>query len=214
MSSTSSLSVRIVVYAVGMPGRPVGNLSCGGRANRHRKNRIHCTRSATAGSRTIELLHSSANPKLVLLHGFPSSSHQYRNLIPSLADRFHVISADYPGFGNSDLPDPEKFAYTFDSLAQVTGRFLEQKGFDHFGMYVQDYGGPVGFRIVTQRPEALEWLIIQNTNAYEVGFTDAWAGLRGALWKNRTPENEAGVAGLLELETVKAIYFMVRSSPS
>lgn len=155
-----------------------------------------------------------ANPKLVLLRGFPSSSHQYRNLIPSLADRFHVISPDYPGFGNSDLPDPEKFAYTFDSLAQVTGRFLEQKGFDHFGMYVQDYGGPVGFRIVTQRPEALEWLIIQNTNAYEVGFTDAWAGLRGALWKNRTPENEAGVAGLLELETVKAIYFMVRSSPS
>ena len=146
------------------------------------------------------------NPKLVLLHGFPSSSHQYRNLIPSLADRFHVISPDYPGFGNSDLPDPAKFAYTFDNLAEVTGRFLEQKGFDRFGMYVQDYGGPVGFRIVTQKPEALEWLIIQNTNAYEVGFTDAWRGLRDALWKNRTPENEAGVAGLLEFETVKTIY--------
>ena len=94
------------------------------------------------------------NPKLVLLHGFPSSSHQYRNLIPSLADRFHVISPDYPGFGNSDLPDPAKFAYTFDNLAEVTGRFLEQKGFHRFGMYVQDYGGPVGFRIVTQKPEA------------------------------------------------------------
>ena len=146
------------------------------------------------------------NPKLVLLHGFPSSSHQYRNLIPSLADRFHVISPDYPGFGNSDLPDPAKFGYTFDKLAEVTGRFLEQKGFDRFGMYVQGYGGPVGFRIVAQKPEALEWLIIQNTNAYEVGFTDAWKGLRDALWKSRTPENEAGVAGLLELETVKAIY--------
>lgn len=84
-----------------------------------------------------------ANPKLVLLHGFPSSSHQYRSLIPSLADRFHVISPDYPGFGNSDLPDPEKFTYTFDNLAELTGRFLEQKRFDHFGMYVQDYGGPV-----------------------------------------------------------------------
>ena len=84
-----------------------------------------------------------ANPKLVLLHGFPSSSHQYRNLIPSLADRFHVISPDYPGFGDSDLPDPAKFAYTFDKLADVIGRFLEQKGFTRFGMYVQDYGGPV-----------------------------------------------------------------------
>jgi pimeloyl-ACP methyl ester carboxylesterase len=147
-----------------------------------------------------------ANPKLVLLHGFPSSSHQYRNLIPSLADRFHVLAPDYPGFGDSDLPDPAKFAYTFDNLADVIGRFLEQKGFTRFGMYVQDYGGPVGFRIVTQKPEMLEWLIIQNTNAYEIGFTEAWGGLRGALWKNRTPENEAGVASLLEFETVKAIY--------
>jgi pimeloyl-ACP methyl ester carboxylesterase len=147
-----------------------------------------------------------ANPKLVLLHGFPSSSHQYRNLIPSLADHFHVLAPDYPGFGDSDLPDPSKFAYTFDSLADVIGRFLAQKGFTRFGMYVQDYGGPVGFRIVTQKPEMLEWLIIQNTNAYEVGFTEAWGGLRGALWQNRTPENEAGVAGLLEFETVKTIY--------
>ena len=147
-----------------------------------------------------------ANPKLVLLHGFPSSSHQYRNLIPALADRFHVISPDYPGFGNSDLPDPTKFDYTFDSLADVIGRFLGQKGFTRFGMYVQDYGGPVGFRIVAQKPEMLEWLIIQNTNAYEVGFTEAWGGLRGALWQNRTPENEAGVASLLEFETVKTIY--------
>ena len=146
------------------------------------------------------------NPKLVLLHGFPSSSHQYRNLVPSLADSFHVLAPDYPGFGNSDLPDPAKFAYTFDSLADVIGHFLEQKGFTRFGMYVQDYGGPVGFRIVTQKPEMLEWLIIQNTNAYEVGFTEAWGGLRGALWKNRTPENEAGVASLLEFETVKTIY--------
>ena len=77
------------------------------------------------------------NPKLVLLHGFPSSSHQYRNLVPSLADSFHVLAPDYPGFGDSDLPDPTKFAYTFDSLADVIGRFLEQKGFTRFGMYVR-----------------------------------------------------------------------------
>src|SRR3984957_12750445 len=149
---------------------------------------------------------NTSNPKLVLLHGFPSSSHQYRNLIPALADQFHVISPDYPGFGNSDTPDPATFPYTFDKLAEIVGRFLKLKGFDRFGMYVQDYGGPIGFRIVSENPELLEWLIIQNTNAYEVGFTAAWGGLRNALWKNRTPENEAGVASLLDFDTVKAIY--------
>jgi pimeloyl-ACP methyl ester carboxylesterase len=147
-----------------------------------------------------------AHPKLVLLHGFPSSSHQYRNLIPVLADRFHVISPDYPGFGNSDSPNPKEFSYTFDKLAEVVAHFLEKKGFDHFGLYVQDYGGPIGFRIVSKRPEALDWLIVQNTNAYEIGFTAAWGGLRDALWHDRSVENEAAVAGLLELDTVKAVY--------
>ena len=152
-------------------------------------------------------------PKLVLLHGFPASSHQYRNLIPALADRFHVIAPDYPGFGNSDMPDPAQFAYTFDRLAEVTEHFLKQKGFDRYGLFVQDYGGPVGFRIVARHPEALEWLIIQNTNAYEVGFTDAWGGLRNALWKSRTPESEAGVAGLLEFATIQAVYLHGHKRP-
>lgn len=152
-------------------------------------------------------------PKLVLLHGFPASSHQYRNLIPALAGEFHVIAPDYPGFGNSDMPDPAKFAYTFDRLAEVTEQFLKAKGFERYGMFVQDYGGPVGFRIATRNPEALEWLIIQNTNAYEVGFTDAWGGLRNALWKNRTAENEQGVAGLLEFDTIKAIYLHGHKRP-
>src|SRR5262249_5692819 len=108
------------------------------------------------------------NPKLVLLHGFPASSHQYRNLIPALANGFHVIAPDYPGFGNSDMPDPANFAYTFDRLAEITAKFLMQKGFDRYGLFMQDYGGPVGFRIVTRNPDVLEWLIIQNSNAYEV----------------------------------------------
>ncbi len=145
-------------------------------------------------------------PKLVLLHGWPSSSHQYRNLIPALATQFHVVAPDYPGFGNSDTPDPETFAYTFDSIAKVVEQFLKKKGFNKFGMFMQDYGGPVGFRIITRNPDALEWLIIQNTNAYEVGFSEAWGGLRNALWVDRNAESEAGVAGLLELETVKAVY--------
>ena len=154
-----------------------------------------------------------ASPKMVLLHGFPASSHQYRNLIPALAGRFHVIAPDYLGFGNSDMPDPANFPYTFDRLSEITERFLKEKGFDHYGLFVQDYGGPVGFRIVLRHPEALEWLVIQNTNAYEVGFTDAWEALRNALWKKRTPETEAGVAGLLELDTIKTVYLHGHKRP-
>jgi pimeloyl-ACP methyl ester carboxylesterase len=146
-----------------------------------------------------------ANPKLVLLHGFPSSSHQHRELIRALSDRFHLIAPDYPGFGLSDTPDPATFPYTFDRIAQVIARFLTLKGFDRYGLFVQDYGGPVGFRIVEANPDALEWLIVQNSNAYEVGFTAAWQGLR-AQWNHRTPEADAPLLGLLARDTIKAIY--------
>src|SRR5262252_3978696 len=141
-------------------------------------------------------------PKLVLLGGFPASSHQYRNLIPALADRFHVVSPDYPGFGNSDMPDPAKFSYTFDKTSEIIEAFLAKVGFTRFGLYVQDYGGPVGFRIATRQPDALEWLIVQNSNAYEVGFTAAWDGLRHAYWKGRTPEIETQLEAFLAPATV------------
>jgi pimeloyl-ACP methyl ester carboxylesterase len=145
-------------------------------------------------------------PKLVLLHGFPASSHQYRNLIPALAGRFHVIAPDYPGFGNSAAPDPRGFAYTFDHLSEIIEAFLTNVGFTRFGLYVQDYGGPVGLRIVTRHPHWLEWLIVQNSNAYEVGFTAAWDGLRNAYWKQKTPEVEAQLQAFLDPATVKQIY--------
>jgi pimeloyl-ACP methyl ester carboxylesterase len=154
-----------------------------------------------------------SNPKIVLLHGFPSSSHQYRNLIPLLADHFHVVAPDYPGFGNSSLPSPDKFNYTFDGLSEIVEHFLEAIGFTHFGLYMQDYGGPVGFRIITRHPEWLEWLILQNTNAYEIGFTSAWDGLRNALWKNRNPETEAPLYGFLELDTIKQVYLSGHKDP-
>ena len=152
-------------------------------------------------------------PKLVLLHGYPASSHQYRNLIPALAGRFHVIAPDYPGFGNSTAPDPRDFAYTFDHLAEITDAFLTKIGFTRFGLYVQDYGGPVGFRIVTRRPDALEWLIVQNSNAYEVGFTAAWDGLRHAYWKQRTPETEKALDPLMDPATIKQIYLHGHKRP-
>jgi pimeloyl-ACP methyl ester carboxylesterase len=134
-----------------------------------------------------------------LLHGFPSSSHQYRNLILALADHFHVIAPDYPGFGNSDILNPDDLNYTFDRLSQRMEDFLKTVGFIHFGLYMQDYGGPIGFRIITRHPEWLEWLILQNANAYETGFTSAWDGLR-ALWKNRISETEQPLYGFLQLE--------------
>jgi len=171
------------------------------------------TASVTYGSETVDGLNiayreagDSSNPKLVLLHGFPASSHQYRDLIRALGDTFHVIAPDYPGFGLSDIPDPATFTYTFDRIAEVVERFLELKGFHRYGLYVQDYGGPVGFRIVARQPDALEWLIIQNSNAYEIGFTAAWDGLRNALWKKRTPEAEQPLLGFLTRDTIRTIY--------
>jgi pimeloyl-ACP methyl ester carboxylesterase len=155
----------------------------------------------------------TSNPKLVLLHGFPSSSHQYRNLIPALADRFHVIVPDYPGFGNSDQPDPKAFSYTFDKLAEITEKLLKAKGFERFGLFMQDYGGPVGFRIISRHPDWAQWLIIQNTNAYEEGFTSAWDAIRYALWKKRGPETEEPLLGLLQLEGIKMVYLHGHKRP-
>lgn len=146
------------------------------------------------------------NPRLLLLGGFPASSHQFRDLVPALADRFHVVAPDYPGFGNSDMPDPSTFSYTFDSLSETIEGFLEEIGFTRFGLFVQDYGGPVGFRILRRRPSWLEWLIIQNSNAYEEGFTEAWDALRNRLWKDRSPESEEALSGLLSLEGIRQIY--------
>lgn len=146
------------------------------------------------------------SPKLVLLHGFPASSHQYRNLMARLSDKFHIIAPDYPGFGMSEMPSRDSYDYTFDRTADVVEKLLRQIGFTHFGLYLQDYGGPVGFRILERYPEWLEWLIIQNTNAYEVGFTATWDGLRGAYWENRDHEAEQKLLPFLEMETIKTVY--------
>jgi len=153
------------------------------------------------------------HPKLVLLHGFPASSHQYRNLIPALAGKFHVIAMDYPGFGNSAMPDPATYPYTFDTLSQVVEAFLEKKGFTRFGTFAQDYGGPVAFRMLSRHPDWLEWLILQNTNAYEVGFTAAWEGFRGALWKQRTPATEKPLMAFLELAAIRSVYLHGHPNP-
>ena len=155
----------------------------------------------------------SANPKMVLFHGFPASSHQYRNLIPALSHYFHVVAPDYPGFGNSDLPSPDEFRYTFDRLSEIMERFLKTLGFTYFGLYMQDYGGPVGFRIITRHPEWLEWLVIQNANAYEIGFTSVGNGLLDAVSTNRTSKTEEQLHGFLQLDTIKQVYLYGHKNP-
>ena len=148
-----------------------------------------------------------SSPKLLLLGGFPSSSHQFRNLIPALAPHFHVIAPDYPGFGNSDMPDPAEWDYTFDHLADIVEGLLMSVGFTGpMGFYMQDYGGPIGNRIIGRHPDWLAWQVIQNANTYEEGFTEVWDGIRHALWQNRNADTEAPLMSFLQPETVKTIY--------
>src|SRR5215813_307041 len=115
---------------------------------------------------------SPSAPTLLLLHGFPTSSHMFRDLIPLLADRFHLVAPDLPGFGRSAMPPRDSFAYSFDNIARVIGRFTEVVGFDRFALYVFDYGAPTGFRLAVRHPERITAIISQNGNAYEEGLSD------------------------------------------
>jgi pimeloyl-ACP methyl ester carboxylesterase len=144
---------------------------------------------------------SKNSPTIVLLHGFPSSSHMFRDLIPQLAERFHVIAPDYVGFGYSDAPSVSEFEYTFDNLASYVEELLfNELGLEKFSIYVQDYGGPVGYRIAAKHPEAIEGIVVQNGNAYVEGIGAAFDPMK-PFWENRTPDTEAPVRALLSKET-------------
>ncbi|MEO1237571.1 MAG: alpha/beta hydrolase [Planctomycetota bacterium] len=133
-------------------------------------------------------------PAVVLLHGFPSSSHQYRDVLAALGDEFYLIAPDYPGFGDSSFPPPEEYDYRFDQLAQTIDRFLEAKQIDRYVLVIHDYGAPVGFRIALAHPERLAGLVVQNGNAYEQGIgPDGWGPVLD-YWKNKTPELEKTIA--------------------
>ncbi|MBN3766987.1 alpha/beta hydrolase [Burkholderia sp. Ac-20365] len=139
-------------------------------------------------------------PKLLLLHGFPSSSHMFRDLIPLLADRFHIVAPDLPGFGQSDMPERKDFAYTFDNLANVIDRFTEVIGFDRYAVYVFDYGAPTGFRLALKHPERVTAIISQNGNAYVEGLSDGWNPIQ-AYWKDPTQANRDALRPMLERDT-------------
>jgi pimeloyl-ACP methyl ester carboxylesterase len=139
-------------------------------------------------------------PTILLLHGFPSASHMFRGLIPLLADRFHLIAPDLPGFGQSDMPDRGKFTYTFDSVARVIDRFTEVIGLDRFAIYVFDYGAPTGFRLATWHPERVTAIISQNGNAYTEGLSDGWKPIR-AYWEDPSQTNRDALRAFVAPET-------------
>ena len=153
-------------------------------------------------------------PTIVLLHGFPSSSHMFRELIPRLADRFHVIAPDYLGFGYSARPGAKQFQYTFNNLtAHVEKLLFGVLQLERFSIYVQDYGAPIGFRIATRHPEAIEGIVVQNGTAYVEGISAAFEPLK-AFWANRTTETEKAARELLSAETTKFQYTHGAKNPS
>ena len=144
-------------------------------------------------------------PVVLLLHGFPTSSHMFRNLIPLLADRYRVIAPDYPGFGQSDAPDHNVFPYTFAKFADMVDALMGQLGATNYAMYVMDYGAPVGYRLALKHPKRVRALIVQNGNAYEEGLREFWDPIK-AYWKEKTLERREALAGLLTLELTKFQY--------
>ncbi|MEH6474766.1 MAG: alpha/beta hydrolase [Sneathiella sp.] len=144
-------------------------------------------------------------PTLLLLHGFPTSSQMFRNLIPALADKYHLVAPDYPGFGNSAMPLVGEFDYSFDNLAVIVDKFTQKLGLDRYSLYVMDYGAPVGFRLATAHPERIESLIVQNGNAYDEGLLAFWDPFR-KYWENPTAETAKPLAGFLNIGATKWQY--------
>lgn len=142
------------------------------------------------------------NPTLLLLHGFPTSSHMFRNLIPELADSYHVIAPDYPGFGASDMPDAANYDYSFANTAEIVTKLIDSKGVEDYSVYLMDYGAPVGFRMFAEHPERVTGFIIQNGNAYDEGLREFWDPIK-AYWSEPSVANGDALRAFLTLDATK-----------
>jgi pimeloyl-ACP methyl ester carboxylesterase len=171
----------------------------------------------TAKVEGIDLFYREAGPAdgpvVVLLHGFPTSSYMFRNLIPALADRYHLIAPDYPGFGHSPVPDRKTFDYGFAHFAQLIDELLSQQGASRYALYVQDYGAPVGYRLALRHPERVSALVIQNGNAYEEGLRDFWKPIK-AYWADGSHEHREALRAGLTLEATRSQYIGGVSDPT
>jgi pimeloyl-ACP methyl ester carboxylesterase len=163
----------------------------------------------TARVNDLDVFYREAGPKdapaILLLHGFPTSSNMFRNLIPRLADSFHLVAPDYPGFGQSSMPDHDKFQYTFDNLTNVVDKLVGQLGLGKFALYVMDYGAPIGYRLSLRRPNQLLALIVQNGNAYEEGLREFWDPIK-KYWADSRLENRTALHFLVEAKATRWQY--------
>ena len=157
----------------------------------------------------LDIFYREAGPKdaptILLLHGFPTSSHMFRNLMQYLGDEFHMVAPDYPGYGNSSMPSVEEFEYTFDNQAEIIDKFVEKIGLKKYSLYVMDYGAPIGFRLFAKHPERVQAFIVQNGNAYDEGLEEFWNNIK-AWWNDKTFENEKKLHYLVTQETTKWQY--------
>lgn len=170
---------------------------------------IAATQQVAFRTENIEGLHIAyreagdpARPTILLLHGFPTSSHMFRNLIPVLAENYHVIAPDFPGFGASDMPQAEEFEYSFANIARMMTVLLDRKGVDTYAVYLMDYGAPVGFRMFAEHPERVSGFVIQNGNAYEEGLREFWDPIK-AYWADPSTKNGDALRGFLTLDATK-----------
>lgn len=155
-----------------------------------------------------------ASPTILLLHGFPTSSHMFRDLIPLLADRYHLVAPDYPGFGNSARPTTSEFTYTFDHVTDVIEKFVDKVGLTPYSIYMQDFGGPIGFRLATRRPKQVTALIVQNANAYDEGVSQGVRDVVLRAWTDHSPEATRRLKELFELPATKRQYLEGMPDPS
>ena len=175
----------------------------------NKSQKEYLTKYRTVKINGLDIFYREAGPKkaptILLLHGFPTSSHMFRNLMQILADEFHLVAPDYPGYGNSSMPSVNEFDYTFENMAKIISKFIDTIGLENYSLYMQDYGAPIGYRVFSMHPEKIQAFIIQNGNSYDEGLAEFWNPIKD-WWNNKTPENEKKLHYLVTEETTKWQY--------